>query len=141
MKTANSIKERVINFESQKNELKNELINEIKKEFETYHTNLIIFCLDEDDEMYDEEMGNMIFSINPYYRVDDFNVSATAFPVGIASIDDELYLSLSGEGLNPDEDKVRMDKSLSIGELYNLLQILQSDTTRKYNRVDCETSK
>ena len=141
MNKVNNITERVVNYESQIIELKNELINEIKGEFETYHTNLIIFCLDEDDEMYDEQMGNMIFSINPYYPVDDFNVSATAFPVGIEKTDDELYLSLSGEGLNPDEDKVRMDKSLTVGELYNLLQILQSETTKKYNRVDCETSK
>ncbi len=141
MKTKKNIRERVMNFESQETELKNELINEIKKEFNTYHSDTVYFGMDEEDEMYDEEMVDMIFYINPYYPIDDFSFSSTAFPVAIERKDDELYLRLSGEGLNPDEDKVRMNKSLTVGELYNLLQILQSETTIKYNHVDCETSK
>ncbi len=146
MNTEKNIKEKVKYFRSQEIELKNELINEIKKEFETYDRNIINvgifdgFDYSDDEEITEfvnryesekfEEIQELLNHICPFYPTRYGYVDA--YPGTVEKNDGVLKMGVCGEFLDPNEDKIALEQ-LAINDLFCLLQILQSDIMKKFH--------
>jgi len=127
------------NFEKNENEIKVALLKEIKEEFENYKTSVLPLFLEDIGEY--NELEELLFSINPLTQDKYCQLDGTAAPCGICYKDKELILTITGEGRNPDRDYVTLEEptwSLSVGELYNLLLLLQHPTFKEIIENDCE---
>lgn len=128
------------NFTKNENEIKVALLKEIKEAFEGYKTEEVLLFIENIGEY--EELEELLLSINPLTQDKYCQIDGTATPCSICYKDEELILTITGEGRDPERDYMTLEEptwSLSVEELYNLLLLLQHPTFKEiFKQIDFE---
>ena len=135
------LKQKVENFINQENELKTELLKEIRKEFDNYKKNTVFFHPNGEDEE-DEELWNeyydLFFGLGvPIIMDEDWQIDGTAQPSYIKNEDNELRLYCRGDGDYLDFTFISLDgptREMTVEFMFGLLQLLQQPLVKKINQ-------
>lgn len=133
------LKQKVENFKNQENELKIELLKEIRKEFNNYEKDTVFFhpnCeYEEAEELWDE--CNLFGLGNPFIMDKYCQIDGTAQPSYIKNEDDELRLYCRGESGYLEFTFTSLDQpswEMTVEFLFGLLQLLREPLIKKINQ-------
>lgn len=139
--------ERIQKFKQSEEQLKQDLLTEIKKEFETYDKNKVDFIDSRIDNYFDEpedvqktldELQELTSGVSPLVMDNDCDIDGTASPAYIESSDRGLSLHVYGENWTPENFFITLEKpnwGLTVSDLYGVLKLLQSDAVKNLNLV------
>lgn len=134
-KSITSLKERVENFHNSEIELKSAIINEIKSEFEKYHSDKVYLFVDDEECRVDKDGYNEWYDLS--FNIEHFDHDGNGellYPTSIERGKNGLFLNL----VDCSEIYPIYDQSpvLTVDMLYSILKMLQLPIIKKINRVD-----
>ena len=121
------------NFKKQENETKVTLLNEIKKEFESYETDCVVLSIEGENE----DLDSLIYSISPYKLNKYCQIDATAMPCYICRGKGEFRLYITGETTAPDTDYITLEEpywGLDVDSLYSILLLLKDPIIKNHHK-------
>lgn len=140
------IKERVEEFKKAEETLKNDLLGKIQEEFAKFGKNKVTFVDPRQEDYWDQpeevrneldELNDLITDINPLVMDKYCDIDGTASPVYIDLTERGISLHVLGENWDPEHFFISLQKpewGLSVGDLYGILRLLQSETIKNLNQ-------
>ena len=130
-----SLKEKVENFHNSEIELKSAIINEIKSEFEKYHSDKVYLFVDDEEYRIDEDGYNEWYDLKfDIVHFDHYGSGEMLYPTSIERDKNGLFLNLVDcSEIYPIYDE---SPELTVDMLYSILKMLQLPIIKKINRVD-----
>lgn len=134
-KTITNLKERVENFHNSEIELKSAIIDEIKSEFEKYHSDKVYLFVDDEECRIDEDGYNEWYDFKfDIVHFDHYGSGEMLYPTSIERDKNGLFLNLVDcSEIYPIYDE---SPELTVDMLYSILKMLQLPIIKKINRVD-----
>lgn len=134
-----NLKERTEKFTQTELELKNDLLKEIRTEFDKYNKNEVLFIPNSEgeDDSIDEFIDLSMSSSSPSIMDKYCQIDGTAHVSKITLEDDELRLYCEGESDYLDYEYISLEKpswGLRVEDLDGILELLQNEKIKEINK-------